>query len=64
MKSSKQKKTFGNQKITEVFEKLFGKGETITVPMLYEKEVNKFLNTIEQAHKDAAKSKLVFKAAV
>jgi hypothetical protein len=55
---------FGNQKVTKVFEKMFGKGETITVPMLYEKEVSAFLKTIEDAHKQAAKSKLIFKGAL
>ena len=34
---------------------------TITIPMLYTKEVNAFVRKIEWAHKLAAKSRLVFK---
>ena len=36
-------------------------GKSFTVKMLYTKEVDNFLNLIEEAHKQAGKSKLVFK---
>lgn len=47
-------------KIARAMEKEFGKGEIISIPILYEEEVKKYIMEIEDAHKKAKNSKLMF----
>lgn len=52
---------FASQKIAKEIKKVFGsKGKTFTSKLQYKRQVGTFVRKIEKAHKDAAKSKLVF----
>jgi hypothetical protein len=57
----KKQSTFGNTDLARKMASQFGKSsESIKVEMRYAKEVQTFIRKVEEAHKKAAKSKLVF----
>jgi len=56
----KKNKINSSVEIARAMEKEFGKGEIISVPILYEEEVKKYIMEIEEDHKKAKKSKLKF----
>jgi len=54
-------KTIKSSDIVKAMEKALGcKARTSTLEIKYQKEVGEFVQKIEDAHKQAAKSKLVF----
>lgn len=53
--------TFGNADLAKKMASKFGTGqESVQVEMRYAKEVRQFIQKVEEAHKKAAESKLVF----
>jgi len=53
--------TFGNADLARKMATQFGTGqEKVQVEMRYAKEVRQFIQKVEEAHKKAAESKLVF----
>jgi len=53
--------TFGNADLAKKMAAQFGTGqESVQVEMRYNKEVRHFINEVEEAHKKAAESKLIF----
>jgi len=47
--------------LAKEFKRIFGdKGKEIRIKLLYQKEVNRYVGEIEEAHKKAAKSRLTF----
>lgn len=58
---TKSDRTFGSPKIAREMARMFGEqAKTISVEMKYEEEVGSFVRKIEDAHRQAGKSKLVF----
>lgn len=53
---------YSRERMLKEIERIFGKGHTFTVKMLYRKETVKYIEEIEDAHKKASKCKLKFKA--
>lgn len=53
-------KTIGMQLAEEML-KIYPDAKTITCKLMYEKEINEYIKSIEDAHKAAANSTLVFK---
>jgi hypothetical protein len=54
--------TFASPKITKEMQRLFGdRVETVTIPMRSCRDVPRFIQKVEEAHKKASKSRLVFK---
>jgi hypothetical protein len=57
----KSNRTFGSPEIAREMARMFGdQAKTISVEMKYEKEFGSFVRKIEDAHKQAGKSKLIF----
>jgi hypothetical protein len=57
----KKQATFGNTALARKMASRFGtERETVKVRMRYSREVQKFISKMEKAHKQAAKSKLIF----
>ncbi len=55
-------KMYSSPSIAKEVQRVYGdKAKVVDVPMRHEQTVRRFVTKIEQAHKDAAKSKLVFK---
>ena len=53
--------SFGNPQIADTMAEKFGEGQELKVEMRYMPQVLEFIQKIETAHQEAAKSKLVFR---
>lgn len=54
-------RVWSNEKFAKKLKKLFGdEVKEVKIDLLYQEEVNKYIMEIEEAHKKAAHSKLMF----